>query len=500
MNLKPQGIRSYLKIFLWNVIISLIPLAGLKGQMVTFSGPIEYHLEVIKTAGGGGTDGGYDWNVSVDEKRIIDGSFFVTFTGGATPGFSVFKLTSIEENFNYINTVNNEGNEQKTSQACYDDRLVFIKNATPGDSRTQRTGVNTTHVNPEKPVIEGGQMMFRGDKYTFMLMGKMKVTTNMETYNEETFACLDTVIPPKTISNSTTLDFPIVISGEKTMETQNVLEGVYVKENETSSDCNKCLGVLGRMVHGDVDCSYISKITTSWTLVKRNKECDASITYLKGDVKINGVSAKEGVVKIGAGDVIVTGEKSRIAISLHNGTEEYRLGSKSKLQLSNPCTPITINPSGKGQAVLNLLKGKFFARRNPGSYSRKDFDSDAEWQRFQSENVCYFRYGGAGVRGWKVKAPTVYYASIDPKMFYSIPPPSDPEKEELIPDYSTIPNDADAFYIHCEDGEVKDFTVVKGSLKIEDILQIQSKIVSEGTSTNKWDDGTTMTGIVILTK
>jgi len=490
--------KKIVPIFILSLIIC--NATGLKAQMVTYSGPVEYHLEMIKTAGGGGTDGGYDWNVNVNERRIIDGSFFVTFTGGATAGFSVFKLTSIEENINYVNTVNNEGNEQKTSQACYDDRLVFVETATPGDSRTQRTGVNSTRVNPEKPVIEGGQMMFRGDKYTFMLMGKMKVNTSSETYTEETFPCLDTIIPPKTISSSTTLDFPIVISGEKTIETQNVLEGVYVKENETSSDCNKCLGGLGRMVHGDVDCSYISKITTSWTLVKRNKECDASITYLKGDVKINGVSAKEGVVKIGAGDVIVTGEKSRIAISLHNGTEEYRLGSKSKLQLSNPCTPITIRPSGKGQAVINLLKGKIFARRPVWSYTRDDFDSDSEWERFQSENVCWFRYGGAGVRGWILKSPTVFYAFANPKIIYNFVPPTDPEKEELIPDLNSIPNDADAFYIYCEDGEVKDFTVVKGTLKIEDTFQTKSKIVAEGTTTNKWDDGTIMSDVMISEK
>lgn len=107
----------------------------------------------------------------------------------------------------------------------------------------------------------------------------------METYSEETFPCLDTIIPPKSMSNSTTFDFPIVISGEKTIDAQDVLEGFYVKENESSNDCNICLGGLGRMVHGDVNCSYISKITTSWTLVKRNKECDGSVTYLKGDVK-----------------------------------------------------------------------------------------------------------------------------------------------------------------------------------------------------------------------
>lgn len=209
--------------------------------MVTYSGPVEYHLEIVKTAGGGGTDGGYDWNVSVDERRIIGGSFYDTFTGGETAGFSLFKLISIDENINYINTVNKEGNDQKTLQPPrYDDRLVFRHNATPGDSRMQRIAVNTSRINPGKPVIEGGQMMSRGDKYSFMLMGDMKVETIMETYTEETFPCWDTIILPETISNSTILDILIVITGEKMMNKLNVLGGVYLKTNETSNDCKKC--------------------------------------------------------------------------------------------------------------------------------------------------------------------------------------------------------------------------------------------------------------------
>ncbi|WP_372756094.1 hypothetical protein [Labilibaculum sp.] len=472
----------------------------IKSQMVTYSGPVEYHLEMIKTAGGEGTDGGYDWNISVNEKRTIEGSFFVTFTGGEAAGYSAFQLTSIEENINYTNTVNNEGNDQKTKQACYDDRLVFIENATPGDSRTQRTSVNTSRVNPEKPVIDGGQMMFRGNKYTFILMGEMKVKTNMETYLEETFPCLDTIIPPKTMSTSTTVDMPIVISGEKALDNRNILEGVYMKTNETSNDCNKCLGSLGRMVHGDVNCSYISKITTSWTLVKRTKECDASVTYLKGDVKINGEPAKKGTTKIGAGDVIETGEKSRISISLKNGNEIYQLGSKSKLQLTNPCKPSSGNPQEKGQAVVNFLKGKIFSQRNPGSYTRDDFESEEDWQRFKSQNISWFRYGGAGVRGYIVKAPTVYFASINSNTNHYYLAPSDPEKEELIPEFSSIPNHASAFYMHCEDGEVKDLTVVKGTLKIEDSYQLKSMELNEGTVINKWNDGTIISNVVISTK
>ncbi|MBW6534216.1 MAG: hypothetical protein K0B11_04365 [Mariniphaga sp.] len=59
--------------------------------------------------------------------------------------------------------------------------------------------------------------------------------------------------------------------------------------------------------------------------------------------------------------------------------------------------------------------------------------------------------------------PKVYFASANPDLnsLFFVPP--DSGKEELIPALNSIPKDASAFYIHCENGEVKDFTVVKGT-------------------------------------
>jgi hypothetical protein len=467
------------------IIILFIILAKLgNAQMVTYSGPVEYHLEIIKTAGGGGTDGGYDWNISVNERRIIDGSFFVTFTGGAAAGLSAFQLTSIDENISYVNTVNNEGNDQKTSQACYDDRLVFVETATPGDSRTQRTGVNTTRANPEKPVIESGQMMFRGEKYTFMLMGKMKVNINGETYTEETFPCWDTIIPPKSMSSSTTLDLPIVILGEKTIDTHDVLEGVYVKQNETSNDCNKCLGGLGRLVHGDVNCSYISKITTSWTLVKRNKECNANLSFSRGDVKINGVPAKQGSINVGAGDVITTGTKSRMELRLGNST--YRMGSKSKLVFTDPCElkPREIkDPHASG---LRIIRGRIYVLIKKTVGIGYDYAPN-------------MRTTASGVRGQLWNPPQSFFASADPD-FVSFLFQQDPEKEELIEGFENLPDDVSAFYIHFENDEVLDITALKGTIKIEDSNQIKNKIIQAGATINKWDDGVIMSDVIISTK
>ena len=103
----------------------------------------------------------------------------------------------------------------------------------------------------------------------------------------------------------------------------------------SKTDCRSVLGSLARMAYGDVDCVYDENITVSWTLVKRSKECDANLSYAKGDVKINGVSVKEGNIKISAGDMISTGEKSRMQVNMPRG-EAIRLGSNSQLIVEDP--------------------------------------------------------------------------------------------------------------------------------------------------------------------
>jgi len=47
---------------------------------------------------------------------------------------------------------------------------------------------------------------------------------------------------------------------------------------------------------------------------------------------------------------------------------------------------------------------------------------------------------------------------------------------------------------------IKDFTAVKGTLKIEDSVQLKNKIVSEGTTINTWDNGSKMTDIIVSSK
>jgi hypothetical protein len=491
----------------------LFLLAGMYSfaQRITYSGPVEFEMEMIKSADGGGKDGNYNWGVNVDEKRIIKATFYVTFNAGMgipATGTGMYQLTDIQENIELIASAKNHGFEEKISQTCAGEdnkpKDSWGKPNTwtvsPGDSETRDFSAITTRKNPSEQVIQRGLIGIQGDKYSLILQGKMKVSVTSTSHNTTTFPCLKSNPQSEPLTTTTELEWPIAIGAEGRLTNPDYLEGVHVADDISSDDCRHCIGSLSNLAHGDVSCSYTSKVTTTWMLVKRTDECDANVTYIKGDVKINGLPAKEGTVKVGAGDIIETGEKSRIQLSLHNRNEMYQLGSKSKLQLSNPCKPNTINPPGKGLSSVKFLMGKLFSQRNPATYTRNDFESDAEWQRFQSLHISWFRYGGAGVRGWNLAAPSFYFASANPVMDYLFFVPPDSEKEELIPSLSSIPKDASAFYIHCENGEIKDFTVVKGTLKIEDSAQLKNKIVSEGTTINTWDDGSKMTDIIVFSQ
>jgi hypothetical protein len=465
----------------------LFDFCNLKAQLVTYSGPVEYYLEVSKSASGEGTDGGWNWNIDISEKRIIRGSFFVTFSGMANGigGLNMYKLTGIEENIEFIQTVYNEGND-----------LKYMGKEMPANERSRKLAVTGKRLSLDKPVIKSGFLNFQDGKYRIMLTGEMEVSITSELYSEETYP---ENRPPQSVTETKRVKLPVVLSGEKNSENLKYLEGTSILQNEQSDDCRICIDAnFASMVHGDMECSYISKITTSWTLVKNaERECEAKVTYIKGDVKINGMPAKTGTVKVGAGDVITTGPKSGISFSLKNGNELYRLGSKSKLQLMfDPCNMNDIAPISKEQAMIKFINGKVLGVKLKARLEREDFDNEEDYYWYMSAN-SWFHTAVAGVRGQLIGPPKNFYTSTDSDLSGYLNFYIDPEKEELLKEFGNLPDGAAAFYLHFEDEQVKDISVLKGNFKVADSGRIKSKTVSEGSTTNLWDDGTTMRDVVI---
>ena len=226
-----------------------------------------------------------------------------------------------------------------------------------------------------------------------------------------------------------------------------------------------------------------SKITTSWMLVRRSDTYyNVNITYLKGDVKINGVRTEKGPMKISPGDVVTTGEKSRIEIRLKDDSA-IRLGQKSKLVIDNHLFSTAENSS----LSVTLLKGKMYSFINSLVGKENSYDLNA-------------RTAVIGVRGRLWNQSQTFYASTNPDFNAFLFPQEDEEKTELIDGYENLPDNISAFYLHFEDNEVKDISALKGTLKIEDSNHIKSKTLTTGTTTNLWDDGTIMSDVEISVK
>lgn len=84
----------------------------LKAQMITYSGPVEFEMEMIKSADGGGKDGNFNRGVSIDEKRIIKATIHAIFTAGPgiqPTGIGMYQLTGIQENIQLNASAENHG-------------------------------------------------------------------------------------------------------------------------------------------------------------------------------------------------------------------------------------------------------------------------------------------------------------------------------------------------------------------------------------------------------
>ena len=476
--------------------------AMVKAQMITYSGPVDFYLELSKKAIGSGEDDGYNWNVNVDEKRIIEGTVYIIFngySGGLSSRNVLFRPTSIQENFNFTGTVNNKGNEEKTSQHCYDNLLRFTHTATPGDSRSYSHTVQSTPIESDRPIIESAGLTVINNNYTLSVTGRMQVKVNTATSSSQTHACIQSNEPPKTTFISDTIIIPVAVVARKEFDNSDYLEGTWVKEDTSGTECNKCLGpVTARMAHGDMNCHWVSKITASWMLSKRTKECDVNINYIKGDVKINGAPASEGPVKIGAGDMIETSRHTRFSMRM-NDNSEIRIGPKSRIVLNDPCNLQNEGKEPSTEAKMTLLRGKIYGT------AAKLVGKGSGFNLITTTVTT-------GVRGQVKPDMPVFYASTDPFFIpyecyqfnpyyrFSSPQQEDPEKAELIEGYQSLADDQIAYYLDFEDGVVNDLTALKGSLHIEDEMGIRSMDIPEGTTVNHWQDGTAMTEILISIK
>ncbi len=486
------------KIFVFLAITIVQIFFNQINAQTTYSGTVEYKYTRTKTGSGSGSNG-YNWNAKADEKYIVEGRFSVVFNGDVSPsGVAMCPIKSIYEKVNFISTTDNEAQGERVSQACFDAVKRVSYTVSPGKSQIYKLAIESERLEPDKPCVTSGFLGIQcppsdnkqgNCKYSIMLSGFIKANVTSAIYTEETFPCNKANNKPANLfTNTVKLDFPIVIYAEKDFHiTDEILEGDTIITEIHNTDCRSCLDSGLKSIIPDIDdvnCAYDETSTISWYLVKRTKKCEPVITYLKGDIKINGKPAEQGGRGFEEGDIIETGSHSRVEIRTGNN-EAIRLGSKSQLRWYDPCKPR--KPLSDREAYLTgmrLTKGQAYA-----------IVSRIVGKESTFEVKC--RTAVIGVRGQLIQAPQTFYASTDP---YFILEEIAPEKAELIEGYQYLSDNQTAFYIHFEDDVVKDISNLKGEVRIKEAKGFRQIDLPEGTSVSQWEDGTPMTEIVILTR
>jgi len=465
-------------------------------QQVTYSGPIEYKFIRTKTAKGSGSNG-YNWNVDIDEKYIIEGTFYVVFTAMGSPGgFTMCYMTSVEEeNIHFENSIKNVAHEERISQGCSDDLYKSTRTVSPGDSRTYKQTVEHKRLDPKKPCIGQGTMtiispsstgekeLSRG-KYSVILGGGIDTEMTSEVYSEQKFACNpDRNTPPDVVLQTFRMPIPVSIVFEGDFDGSEVITGKKVILDNHKTDCGPG-SPYANMAHGEVDCVFDESISVSWTLIKRTEECDANLSSIKGDVKINGAPVKNGNIKIGAGDMISTGDKSRIRVALPNGSK-MALGSNTRLILCDPCNLAPTTGKKNGNSWITVLNAKLGLSPPPGF----------------SLNVGV----GLGIRGQIAPVREYLDNNFETQSgpypdFYVDEIEIDPEKESVISELVDLSGNPTALYINSNSEGIHDVSAIKGDLEVENPISSEKMVVKEGTTVTSWPDGSPFGEIYVSAK
>ena len=470
-------------------------------QQITYSGPIEYKYIRTKTVKGNGTNG-YNWNVDIDEKYIIEGTLYVVFTAISSPSsFTMCQMTSIEEDMHFENSIKNEASEERISQGCSDDRYKRTRTVSPGDSRTYKQSVEHVRLDPKKPCIGQGTMTITSPnstgkkelssgKYSVMLGGVIETDMTSEVYSEQKFACNpDRNVSPDVVSQTLRMPVPVSIVFEEDFDGSDVLTGKQVIIDNHRTDCGPG-SPYANMTHGEVDCAFDESIVVSWTLIKRTTECNANLSSIKGNVKINGVPVKNGNIKVGAGDMISTGGKSRIKIDTPDGST-LAIGSNSRLILGDPCSlaPTVISDKHK-KPYIWVVTGKIASALEPYRVFRV-LTGSAGGIRGQTTPVR--KYHTPYDYNFEIRSGPNYD-------FLSEVLEVDPEKESIIKEMGDLSGNRTAIYIHSDSEGVHDVSAIKGDIIVESADRSVKMVVEEGVTVTSWSNGLPFAEIYIRAK
>lgn len=238
------------------------------GQSVKYTGTIDYSEEIIFTGSGAGSDDTYKWNSNASKTRTKKGSINVSFVkgfGSDQLGMVVYGLQSDVPVFRLSHNVISEGESERVQQTCVDYEKVKSKVVKPGASGKARSQERSELIGiPET----GGSLQINAGYYNLNIVVNMKELINSSHSSESKDPCSSKDPPPINENSVHEIESPVVIIGDGKIENPSSISGQVTIEDISNSECS-CPGLDLYHVHGDMDCSYSSKITASWKLVKQ---------------------------------------------------------------------------------------------------------------------------------------------------------------------------------------------------------------------------------------
>jgi len=251
--------------------------------------------------------------------------------------------------------------------ATWEDRQKGTRKVSPGHTGKMTTTLDTKGYKGETSL----DLYVDEESGTFTLLGQGEVKAPQPAFkSEEVFrdACSG-----KTDRKTENLTYPDTgamwffnVQGEFTGNTisgTEILEDdTTIPEGEKDTPTSNAHMSCNFPIFRSAPTEYLKRKTVSWNFRRVGEDdCVGMVTYISGDVNINGQKSDIGPVPLREGSRIETGPNGRILIVFPEQGVEYRFGSNTSLELPDPCHKENLPPDrlikGLIYSIISKIKG-----------------------------------------------------------------------------------------------------------------------------------------------
>jgi len=466
----PRSGLSLISQFLFVVLLCLPLFSEVidESKKVRWKGMAHYHYDYKKL---------YQWNAdnqncslkaNSDWNSALDVFMIVSFEGREGGSASEPKTKAA-----YYLLVNTDCQWKRDHEICagkveinaatWEDRQKGTRKVSPGHTGQMTTNLDTKGYKSEASL----DLYVDEESRTFTLMGQGEVKAPRPVFKSEEVFCdacsgeTDRKTENQTYPDTGAMWFFNVqgkFSGNVISGTEILEDDAAIPEGEKDTPtCNTHMS-CGFPTFRLAPTEFLKRKTVSWNFRRVDEDdCLGMVTYIRGDVKINGKKTEIGPVPLSGGSSIETGPEGRVMIVFPEQGVEYRFGSNTSLKLPDPCKKVRVSPD-------KLLKGMLYVLLSSlvGS-TEKPFRINCGW-------------GGSGVRGTPLPilegdGKPVQLASLKPVFFRPLLAQSEylsMQLTELVPNEAEMQEAVRVFTVERIPDDYLRIQAVKGAILLKD--------------------------------